>query len=197
MNFSINRSNKLSTIWCMKTSLLSQPQCQEKIKQELETYFVCKMNSVSNNVLHWKRVRNEKYNIILDQIRKLEKTNKSSPNDADTTCLRTLREEFCLFWSPHQNDKVTWYTSGNRPDVLQARQIKCKAIASKIPYMQTAQGCRASDPGDIANCFRDFYTSLYNLKTSTDTTNPETSFISQLHPINEQILTPHSLCQKS
>lgn len=68
--------------------------------------------------------------------------------------------------------------SGNRAGALLAKQAKRKAAASKIPYMHTAEENRVSNPTDIANCFRDFYSSLYNLNTSIAAPNPEPTQVS-------------------
>lgn len=108
VTISTTQNGKHSTIWHMNTFLSSQPKCQENIKQELEKYFVHNVNSVLNDVLLWnshkafmrgvllnlggneKRMLAEKYN-FLDQIRQLEKSNKTSPNDVDTARLHGLR----------------------------------------------------------------------------------------------------------
>lgn len=161
----------------MNTSLVSQPKCHEEIRQELESLFSQNVKSVSNKVLLWKtrevfmrgvliklgarekRIRAEKLNNFLEQIRKLEKSNKTSPNDSDTALLCKIRDKFHIFLHASFDHyikrlQINWYAYGNRPRALLAKQVKRKAANSKIPYMHTAQGQRASNPTDIANCFR-------------------------------------------
>lgn len=41
------------TTWRMNTFHLFQPKCQERIKQELETYFITNADSVTKDLLLW------------------------------------------------------------------------------------------------------------------------------------------------
>lgn len=107
------------------------------------------MRGVFNKLgAHEKCAWTEKYNQFLDQIRKLEKTNKSSPNDADITCLRTLREEICTLLHASFDHHI-------------------KRL--KVYYIHTAHELNVRNCTDIANCFQNFYATLYNLNTTTAT----------------------------
>ena len=75
--------------------------------------------------------------------------------------------------------RATYYEHGDKPSRLLSHQLKRQTTSRLIPQIKDSSGALVSDPTSINDIFRDFYFSLYESESSSDTTEM-TSFIQNL-----------------
>ena len=66
--------------------------------------------------------------------------------------------------------RATYYEHGDKPSKLLAHQLKRQTTSRLIPQIKDSSGAVVSVPTSINDIFRDFYFSLYESESSSDTT---------------------------
>lgn len=88
-----------------------------------------------------------------------------------------------LLKSQHNHTARKWrahfYSQGNKAGKLLANQVK--ENKQKIPFIYHPNtGIKRFNPKEIANAFRDYYNTLYNLKDDSSTPQPSPEVIQDL-----------------
>lgn len=65
----------------------------------------------------------------------------------------------------------TAYESGNKCGKVLARAVRDAKTQTYIPHMRTPNGSKVSLPNQISQVFRDYYETLYNLPTPSNTSS--------------------------
>lgn len=94
-----------------------------------------------------------------------------------------------------QHIKASFYSSGNKAGKMLAQLIKTKQAKTRIAHLiDPKTGAKISHPKDIACAFKEYYSSLYNLKLDTNTTQPSTKNIAEfLDSVKTPVLDPQML----
>lgn len=99
----------------------------------------------------------------------MEQSNKTNLNDRDLIELQQFRKEVRVHLQKDldfhiKQLRLNGYVYGNKSAAELVKQLECKTAHSRIPNMKMSLGNHVSNPKDIANCFSEFYSKLYNLQ---------------------------------
>lgn len=88
-----------------------------------------------------------------------------------TSCREELRQELRADYETYfKKLKLTYYSQSNRSGKLLAAQLKEKQARSNITHIKHhLNNTVFQNPKDIANVFKEYYESLYNLNTDSAT----------------------------
>lgn len=120
-----------------------------------------------------RKLRERDITQTLEHIAKLEAINKPAPTFQCSTELREARNKLSslLFQNYHKSLlrlRSKYYSQSNKAGRLLAQQLKTQQAKSKISHLlHPINKAKLTDPREIANQFKIYYQTLYNLKDST------------------------------
>lgn len=192
-------------LWRNNTYILAHPQFSAELQKKLTDYFVinndgscspttvwCAHKAVARGLLiqqaaREKKNRSQRIQSIQAKITRLERQHKQAPDRNSTILsqlnnLRTeLKQTLMADYDFHYKRlRVSWYSQNNKAGKLLASQLKRKRIKACIPYLKHhITNTSYSNPKDIAEVFKDYYASLYNLEDSDPSVKPSAPAIQQ------------------
>lgn len=195
--------------WRNNPHLISLPDNNVQIQNQLKDFFHLNASSVSNPFTLWashkalirgvlikissqaKCQRTQQLTNLLDDIKILESNNKKAPNPSTSNKLWQARSELRSLLNANHAKlilkmRANFYAHSNRAGKLMAALIKKQKIKQKIPYIiHPTQSNKMFHPQDFANAFKEYYGKLYNLKDDPSVKQPTdlniATFLTSIH----------------
>uniref|UniRef100_A0A8C5P8P1 Reverse transcriptase domain-containing protein n=1 Tax=Leptobrachium leishanense TaxID=445787 RepID=A0A8C5P8P1_9ANUR len=196
--------------WRLNESLLSRPEVAEDVKCTLKNYF--KENStpdvspltlwqahktVVRGVLikwgsHYKKLNATHRLTLLRQIHQVTTLHKKHLNPADRSTLVGLQMQLTemdkrdYVWAVRRL-RTKMYLYNNKASKMMANRLRKKVAKTRIERMVAADGTTCHHPQQIAECFAQYYTKLYNLRQDTTLAQPT---IQEIFPFLQRLNLP-------
>uniref|UniRef100_A0A8C5Q4M0 Reverse transcriptase domain-containing protein n=1 Tax=Leptobrachium leishanense TaxID=445787 RepID=A0A8C5Q4M0_9ANUR len=179
--------------WRLNTSLLADPLLVADIAESIRTYFTDHLTSavpqptiweahkavIRGKLIAWasrtKKARQEETEDLLTKIRQLELEHHSS-RDADTYArLLQARTQLTNVMNPRIQSAILqtrcfFALHEDKPGRLLARLLKKQRARAYVPAIRTPKGSVTPHPAQIAQCFLELYSSLYQSADESDRT---------------------------
>lgn len=131
----------------------------------------------------------------MQEIKTLEEVNKCKPTHQTSIDLMKLRislRDLQLYqYEKHvKSVRANFYVLNNKAGAFLTKRFKGNRTSHKIPLMlDKASGSRISSPKGIAELFKNYYSTLYDLKADTQTPQPPTDQIHSLKEMLQAVIT--------
>ena len=202
LNIQLSGQPRFSSPWRFNTLLLSDDAFNTFILSSIDDFItINKDDSVSYSLLweslkaylrgqiisfsaHCNKTRKARLNELLIKIRDIDGQNAINPSQSLVKQRYDLQAELDLLTTSDAErllvrSRATYYEHGDKPSRLLSHQLKRQTTSRLIPQIKDSSGALVSDPTSINDIFRDFYFSLYESESSSDTTEM-TSFLQNL-----------------
>ncbi|KAL2081000.1 hypothetical protein ACEWY4_022853 [Coilia grayii] len=170
--------------WRFNTTLLSNKKFISEMEKQLEEFIIMNKESAYNAQSMWeatkcfmrgvcigfssklKSERNNRLNDIEKQIEQIEANQAKGSQGINTSILTALRGEYKSLsiekaeFLIHRTQQ-RYYFEGDRPSRLLALRLKQCESKAMINAIRTTEGKVVTQPNDINNVFKDFYSKLY------------------------------------
>ncbi|KAM9311530.1 E3 ubiquitin-protein ligase RNF213 [Gastrophryne carolinensis] len=180
--------------WRLNDNLLGDAVCSSAIETAIEHFFndhkgdntplpyqweALKCVIRGELIKHGSRLKRERASLVkqtLQLIRSLEADHKANQTNTTLLDLTRAREKLQKLYDQsylryRDRGKARLYESANKCGRLLTRSLHPRSMITHIPSLQRHNGTIAQTPSDIADTFRDFYASLYNLQGSQFSTS--------------------------
>lgn len=176
-------------MWKINDSLLINPEIVEEISQDLRLFFAFNAGEGSSPMMVWevhksyirgllikieswiKKARAQEIIDILAKIRSLESIHKQSLSNKTLADLPALRSQLLTLALDRAKATIikcrrTFYEHSDKCGKLLARFLRAQQAHTFIPELLDKQGTKVHETEKLADIFRQYYTSLYNLPKS-------------------------------
>lgn len=191
--YSPENSDHLAEFFALNKGSVSDPGMVSSTHKAYIRGLLIKLSS-----LHKKRT--QLLDELTSQIMTLEQQHKANPQTPQTDKLLSLRQELKTlllnsFDLLQCKLKATTYSTSNNAGKRLAERLKGRGSKTKIlQLIHPHTKLPLTDPQDIANAFRDYYSDLYNLNQDPQTPQPSLDVINQfLQSIHLPTLTGNQL----
>eukprot|EP00079_Xenopus_tropicalis_P032749 XP_017946520.1 PREDICTED: UDP-Gal:betaGlcNAc beta 1,4- galactosyltransferase, polypeptide 1, gene 1 isoform X1 [Xenopus tropicalis] len=175
----------LNNIWRLDDSLLSNPQHQQTIESELESYFTHNNTPDIASPTLWaahkayirgiliqlkikaRKERTKATNWLGIKMQQLEDQLKTNPNDTKSKQeLEKTKTELNLLLTEKEITNLQWtkqkfYRKANKADTMMARQLSNKFNKSPFTQIRLKDGSLTANPERITQEFATYYHTLY------------------------------------
>lgn len=173
--------------WKMNETLLKEPEYENQIAQEVESFFINNKSGETTPFCRWeahkcyirgilislgahrKRSLGAKLDTLLGEIRILEQAHKKSHAQQTEEKLSGLRGELNLLLIDKAKAKLArcrrvYYEYGNKPSRVLANALRETRARNHIERIKTQGDTLVSSSQAIAKAFRDYYANLYQIE---------------------------------
>lgn len=153
-------------------SINDQPDCDPGILWEAHKTVI--RGVLIRHSTRIKRERQKQLTILFNKIHVVELQHKQTPTHSLGNELLSLRQQIVDLLHYRAKAALQFcrklsYESGNKCGKMLAKSVRDHKFNTYIPQIISPSGHKAALPNEIANKFRDFYSTLYNLPKGTST----------------------------